>query len=103
MKISLASITALLAVALFSLATAAPAEADTTLCCIKNSEKAFPKHRVKDYFYTTSSCSLPSIVFIFKSGRLACADPNAQWAKDLVSYLDSVMNTTAISATTTSA
>uniref|UniRef100_A0A670JR29 C-C motif chemokine 5 n=1 Tax=Podarcis muralis TaxID=64176 RepID=A0A670JR29_PODMU len=78
-------------------------EAEATPCCIQNSKKAFPKATVKDYFYTSNRCSLPSIVFIFNSGRSACADSNAQWAKDLVSYLDSVMNTTAIPATTTSA
>ncbi|CAI5795153.1 C-C motif chemokine 5-like [Podarcis lilfordi] len=74
--------------ALFSLAKAAPDAPDTSPCCNKYPKSIFPNNIVKSYFRTSSICNLPSIVFIFNNGLSSCADPNAQWVKDLMKYLD---------------
>ncbi|XP_077775642.1 C-C motif chemokine 4-like [Podarcis muralis] len=69
-------------------------------CCEKYSNKEFPKNVVKDYFYTSSNCRLSSVVFVFKNGITGCADPNAQWAKDLMEYIDSIKHSPSSRPTT---
>ncbi|XP_033028512.1 C-C motif chemokine 4-like [Lacerta agilis] len=70
------------------------------LCCTDYSKKIFPRDKVKDYFYTSSDCRLRSVVFVFKNGKSGCANPNAQWAKDLIEYIDSIKNSTSSNSTT---
>ncbi|XP_053223133.1 C-C motif chemokine 5-like [Podarcis raffonei] len=69
-------------------------------CCEKYSNKEFPKNVVKDYFYTSGNCRLFSVVFVLKNGKTGCADPNAQWARDLMEYIDSIKHSPSSRPTT---
>ncbi|CAI5795148.1 C-C motif chemokine 5-like [Podarcis lilfordi] len=109
MNLSPAALVFLLFAATFALATACPrVESKYALvgmdpsspCCKDYSKIKFPKSIVKDYFYTSGNCRLSSVVFVFKNGKTGCADPNAQWAKDLMEYIDSIKHSPSSRPTT---
>ncbi|XP_020657291.3 C-C motif chemokine 5-like [Pogona vitticeps] len=87
MRLSVAALAVCLLVASFSLALAAPYGLDTSPCCSRHTQANITRHHVKSHFYTSSKCPLASVVFIFKKGRQACADPKAEWVQTLVKSL----------------
>ncbi|NXV97625.1 CCL5 protein, partial [Calonectris borealis] len=59
-----------------------PAIPDTAVCCFTCTWQKLSRKHVKDYFYTTSRCQQPAVVFI-----RVCADPDAVWVKAFVNFL----------------
>lgn len=88
MKASLATLAALLLVGIYSEVLAAPIGSDTTPCCFSYTKNQIPRTHVREYFYTSSRCSQPAIVFITRKNRQICSDPELQWVKDYVNYLE---------------
>ncbi|KAK2525604.1 C-C motif chemokine 5, partial [Columba livia] len=62
--------------------------ADTTVCCFSYTSRKLPQSHVKDYFYTSSKCSQPAVVFITRKDREVCANPDARWVKEYVNALE---------------
>ncbi|NXG38372.1 CCL5 protein, partial [Dromaius novaehollandiae] len=88
MNISSVSLSVLLIAALFSQASSGPIGADTTVCCFSYALRKLPQSHVKDYFYTSSKCSQPAVVFITRKNREVCANPDARWVKEYVNALE---------------
>lgn len=88
MNISAVCLSIILVAALFSLASPAPMGADTTVCCFSYTSRKLPQSHVKDYFYTSSKCSQPAVVFITRKDREVCANPDARWVKEYVNALE---------------
>ncbi|NWH59486.1 CCL5 protein, partial [Geococcyx californianus] len=77
-----------LAAALFPQSSPAPLGADTTLCCFSYALRKLPQSHVKEYFYTSSKCPQPAVVFITRKDRQVCANPDAGWVKEYVNSLE---------------
>ncbi|NXY50791.1 CCL5 protein, partial [Ceuthmochares aereus] len=88
MKVSTVCLSIILATALFPQASPAPFGADTTVCCFSYTVRKLPQGHVKDYFYTSSKCSQPAVVFITRKEREVCAHPDAKWVKEYVNTLE---------------
>ncbi|NXK83411.1 CCL5 protein, partial [Amazona guildingii] len=88
MSTSAVCLSVLLIAALFSQASPAPVGADTTVCCFSYASRKLPQSHVKDYFYTSSKCSQPAVVFVTRKDREVCANPDARWVKDYVNTLE---------------
>ncbi|XP_062448224.1 C-C motif chemokine 5-like isoform X1 [Rhea pennata] len=88
MNISAVAVSILLIATLFSQASSGPIGADTTVCCFSYALRKLPQSHVKDYFYTSSKCSQPAVVFITRKNRQVCANPDARWVKEYVNYLE---------------
>ncbi|NWI06620.1 CCL5 protein, partial [Tichodroma muraria] len=58
-----------------------PVGSDTTLCCFSYTSRKLPQSRVQEYFYTSSKCSQPAVVFVTRKKREVCASPDARWVK----------------------
>ncbi|NWJ00976.1 CCL5 protein, partial [Crypturellus undulatus] len=82
------SLSILLIAALFSQASSGPYGADTTVCCFTYTLRKLPQNHVKEYFYTSSKCPQPAVVFITRKDRQLCANPDARWVKEYVNYLE---------------
>ncbi|PKK19000.1 C-C motif chemokine 5, transcript variant X2 [Columba livia] len=82
------SIIILLAAALFPQASPAPIGADTTVCCFSYTSRKLPQSHVKDYFYTSSKCSQPAVVFVTRKSREVCANPEEDWVQEYMSDLE---------------
>ncbi|NXE49609.1 CCL5 protein, partial [Casuarius casuarius] len=61
---------------------------DTAVCCFMYTLQKLSRKYVKEYFYTTSRCQQPAVVFITRKNHQVCADPNASWVKELVNFLE---------------
>ncbi|NXI64261.1 CCL5 protein, partial [Anseranas semipalmata] len=88
MKVFGASLSILLVAALFSQAFSGPIGSDTTVCCFSYALRKLPQSHVKDYFYTSSKCPQPAVVFITRKNRQVCANPDARWVKEYVNFLE---------------
>nr|XP_009676482.1 PREDICTED: C-C motif chemokine 5 isoform X2 [Struthio camelus australis] len=88
MNISAVSLSVLLIAALFSQASSGPIGADTTVCCFSYASRKLPQSHVKDYFYTSSKCSQPAVVFFTRKGRAVCANPEDFWVQNYVNDLE---------------
>ncbi|XP_009868105.1 PREDICTED: C-C motif chemokine 5 isoform X2 [Apaloderma vittatum] len=88
MNISAMGISIILVAALFSQAFPSPIGADTTLCCFNYSLRKLPQSHVKDYFYTSSLCPKPAVVFITRKKREVCANPEQEWVQQYVNDLE---------------
>ncbi|NWI98177.1 CCL5 protein, partial [Pitta sordida] len=75
MKVSTLCLCIVLVAALFSQASPAPLASDTTPCCFSYVSRKLPQSHVKEYFYTSSKCSQPAVVFVTWKGREVCANP----------------------------
>uniref|UniRef100_M3XL12 C-C motif chemokine n=2 Tax=Latimeria chalumnae TaxID=7897 RepID=M3XL12_LATCH len=58
-----------------------------SVCCFSYQTQRIPTRAIEDYFYTSSSCSMPALVFVTRKGREVCANPEDQWVKDYVNPL----------------
>ncbi|XP_078539690.1 C-C motif chemokine 4-like [Lissotriton helveticus] len=89
MKLSLAAASVLLLAAFCSEVLAAPAGADApTSCCFSYASRKLPQSHVQDYFFTSSHCSMPAVIFITRRGREVCANPENPWVQDYVNDLE---------------
>uniref|UniRef100_A0A8C3C456 C-C motif chemokine n=1 Tax=Cairina moschata TaxID=8855 RepID=A0A8C3C456_CAIMO len=88
MNIFRAALSIFLLAGLFSQAFSGPIGADTTICCFSYTSQKLPQSHVKDYFYTSSKCPQPAVVFITRRTRQVCANPNARWVKEYVNFLE---------------
>uniref|UniRef100_A0A672UKZ3 C-C motif chemokine 5-like n=1 Tax=Strigops habroptila TaxID=2489341 RepID=A0A672UKZ3_STRHB len=90
MNTSAACLSIILFAALFSQASPAPIGADTTVCCFSYASRKLPQSHVKDYFYTSSKCSQPAVVYVpapaLGSGERFCQHLGSllqiQWGQD---------------------
>ncbi|NWS77636.1 CCL5 protein, partial [Crotophaga sulcirostris] len=88
MSIHAVCLSIILAAALFPQVSPAPLGADTTVCCFSYTLRKLPQSHVKDYFYTSSKCPQPAVVFITRKDRQVCANPDARWVKEYVNALE---------------
>uniref|UniRef100_A0A8B9V6E1 C-C motif chemokine n=1 Tax=Anas zonorhyncha TaxID=75864 RepID=A0A8B9V6E1_9AVES len=86
MNIFSAALSILLLAGLFSQAFSD--SSDTTICCFSYTSQKLPQSHVKDYFYTSSKCPQPAVVFITRRTRQVCANPDARWVKEYVNFLE---------------
>ncbi|XP_029782623.1 C-C motif chemokine 14 isoform X2 [Suricata suricatta] len=56
-------------------------------CCFRYIDKAIPRHRIADYYETSSQCSKPGVVFITKKSQSICANPSDAWVQDYIKGL----------------
>ncbi|XP_078535719.1 C-C motif chemokine 4-like [Lissotriton helveticus] len=89
MKLSLAAASALLLAAFCSEVLTAPIGADVpTACCFSYASRKIPQSFVQDYYFTSSQCSRPAVIFITRRGRQVCADPENSWVQVYVDHLE---------------
>ncbi|NXU53250.1 CCL5 protein, partial [Turnix velox] len=88
MKVSAVCLSIIFLAALFSHSSAAPFGGDTTICCFNYTPRKPPQSHVKDYFYTSSKCPQPAVVFTTRKGRMICANPDDRWVKEYVNALE---------------
>uniref|UniRef100_A0A8C3S3X4 C-C motif chemokine n=2 Tax=Chelydra serpentina TaxID=8475 RepID=A0A8C3S3X4_CHESE len=88
MKVSVAALAILLITAFCSLASSAPLGPDTTVCCFSYASRKLPQGHLKGYFYTSGKCSQPAVVFVTRMNRQVCANPDTNWVKEYVNYLE---------------
>uniref|UniRef100_A0A7N5K2R4 C-C motif chemokine 14-like n=1 Tax=Ailuropoda melanoleuca TaxID=9646 RepID=A0A7N5K2R4_AILME len=93
MKVSMAAISILL-ILLITCALGRKAEFSSrgpyhpAECCVSYIAQAIPRHRITDYYETSSQCSRPGIVFITKKGHSVCANPGDEWVQDYIKDLE---------------
>lgn len=89
MKISAAALATLLAAAAFCApASASPYASDTTPCCFGYITRPLPRAHLREYFYTSSKCSMPAVVLITRKDRQVCANPEKKWVKEYINSLE---------------
>ncbi|XP_029470387.1 C-C motif chemokine 5-like [Rhinatrema bivittatum] len=66
----------------------APAGSDTTSCCFGYTPRQIPRSHVQEYYYTSSRCSQPAVVFVTRKKREICTNPEIKWVQDYVNYLE---------------
>ncbi|XP_053560827.1 C-C motif chemokine 3 [Bombina bombina] len=82
MQISLAALSLLLLSACCSQIRGAPLGASPSACCFNYSTKPIPQKLISDYYFTSSHCSNPGVIFKTIKGRSICSNPSDQWVKD---------------------
>ncbi|XP_055983606.1 C-C motif chemokine 5 [Sorex fumeus] len=85
--------TAALALVLATAALCAPASAsphasDTTPCCFSYIGRSVPRAHIQEYFYTSSKCSMPAVVFITRKKRQVCANPEDRWVRKYINSME---------------
>uniref|UniRef100_U3IPB1 C-C motif chemokine n=3 Tax=Anas TaxID=8835 RepID=U3IPB1_ANAPP len=84
MKVS-SVVLALLLIALSTcsccLSLSLPVGPDHPTCCFSYTSHKLPKKLILRYYVTSTSCSLPALVFITKKGREVCANPSDTWVQ----------------------
>ncbi|KAM7066864.1 C-C motif chemokine 5 [Molossus nigricans] len=89
MKVSAAALALLLiAVAFSAPVSASPYASDTTPCCFAYISRPLPRAHLREYFYTSSKCSLPAVVFITRKNRQVCANPGMKWVREHINSLE---------------
>ncbi|ELK35739.1 PREDICTED: C-C motif chemokine 5 [Myotis davidii] len=89
MKVSAAAFAVLLAAAAFCApASASPYASDTTPCCFAYISRPLPRAHLKEYFYTSSKCSMPAVVLITRKNRQVCANPEKRWVREIINALE---------------
>ncbi|XP_036766917.2 C-C motif chemokine 14-like [Manis pentadactyla] len=53
-------------------------------CCFTYVTRAILRHRIKDYYETSSRCPKPGIIFITIKGYSVCANPSDNWVQDYI-------------------
>ncbi|TRZ24551.1 hypothetical protein HGM15179_002595 [Zosterops borbonicus] len=61
-------------------------------CCFSYQRLPIHRRRVSSVFVTSSSCSQPGVIVVTKKGKKVCADPQAQWVKQLLEDFQSQKN-----------
>ncbi|XP_013044721.1 C-C motif chemokine 4-like [Anser cygnoides] len=81
MKVSSVVLALLLVAASCSQTSSAPVGPDHPTCCFSYTSHKLPKKLILRYYVTSTSCSLPALVFITKKGREVCANPSDTWVQ----------------------
>nr|XP_014342826.1 PREDICTED: C-C motif chemokine 5-like [Latimeria chalumnae] len=87
MKVVLVAAVVLVLAAFCSETQAADGACVPSICCFSYQTQRIPMRAIEDYFYTSSKCSMPALVFITKKGRQACVNPEDKWVKDYLKSL----------------
>ncbi|NWU48224.1 CCL4 protein, partial [Dromas ardeola] len=87
MKVSAAVLALLFIAASCSQTFSGPVGSDLPICCFSYTQHKLPQRRILRYYSTSTSCTLPAIVFITKKGRQVCANPSDTWVQ---SYLQNL-------------
>lgn len=61
---------------------------DTTPCCFAYISRPLPRAHLQEYFYTSSKCSVPAVVFVTRKKRQVCADPQKKWVQEYINILE---------------
>ncbi|XP_051485380.1 C-C motif chemokine 3-like [Apus apus] len=56
-------------------------------CCYRYAQKQI--RQLKDFYKTSSECSLPAYVFVPPTGEKICVDPKKNWVKKLKENFES--------------
>ncbi|XP_062072504.1 C-C motif chemokine 5 [Lepus europaeus] len=89
MEVSAATLAILLtAAALCAPASASPYASDTTPCCFAYISRLLPRAHITEYFYTSSKCSFPAVVFVTRKNRQVCANPEKKWVREYINSLE---------------
>ncbi|XP_022408297.1 C-C motif chemokine 5 [Delphinapterus leucas] len=89
MKVCAAALAVILAMAaLCAPASASPYASDTTPCCFAYLSRPLPRAHLREYFYTSSKCSMAAVVFITRKNRQVCANPEKKWVKEYINALE---------------
>ncbi|XP_017532376.2 C-C motif chemokine 5 [Manis javanica] len=83
-----AFVVALAAAAFCAPASASPYASDTTPCCFAYISRPLPRAHLQEYFYTSSKCSVPAVVFVTRKKRQVCADPQKKWVQEYINILE---------------
>ncbi|NXS55174.1 CCL4 protein, partial [Brachypteracias leptosomus] len=87
MKVSAALLALLLLAASCSQTFSGPVGSDTPICCLSYTQQKLPRRLILRHYNTSTTCTMPAIVFITKKGRPVCANPSDTWVQ---SYLQNV-------------
>ncbi|NXV97626.1 C-C motif chemokine 4-like [Calonectris borealis] len=87
MKVPAAVFALLLIAASCSQTFSGPAGADFPICCFSYTHHKLPQKLILRYYSTSTSCTLPAIVFITKKGRQVCANPSDTWVQGYLQNL----------------
>ncbi|XP_053089575.1 uncharacterized protein LOC117597104 isoform X2 [Pangasianodon hypophthalmus] len=58
-------------------------------CCFSYQTHKIPVRRITAYQKTYRGCENPGVIFILKSGRGVCADPEVKWVQNIMKKLPS--------------
>ncbi|KAI5626463.1 hypothetical protein C0J50_13752 [Silurus asotus] len=61
--------------------TSAQNENGPSQCCFNFNEHLIPVKLITGYKVTERRCAKPGVIFIMKSSRKVCADPDADWVQ----------------------
>ncbi|CAK7290648.1 C-C motif chemokine 5 [Vulpes lagopus] len=61
---------------------------DTTPCCFAYISGRLPFTHIQEYFYTSSKCSMPAVVFVTRKHRQVCANPQKKWVREYINSLE---------------
>ncbi|NWR80247.1 CCL4 protein, partial [Centropus unirufus] len=89
MKISAVLFALLFIVTSCSQTFSGPVGSDLPICCFSYARHKLPQKLILRSYTTSTSCTLPAIVFITKRGRQVCANPSETWVQ---SYLQNLKN-----------
>ncbi|XP_074779029.1 C-C motif chemokine 4-like [Athene noctua] len=64
-----------------------PVGSDLPICCFSYTHHKLPQKLILRYYSTSTSCTLPAIVFITKKGRQVCANPSDTWVQSYLQKL----------------
>ncbi|XP_056106735.1 C-C motif chemokine 22-like [Rhinichthys klamathensis goyatoka] len=68
--------------------SSAPLAANVANCCMEFSNVKIPVRLVKSYYWTSSSCARPAIVFQTFAGKEFCIDPETTWVNGHADKVD---------------
>ncbi|XP_030041438.1 C-C motif chemokine 4 [Microcaecilia unicolor] len=88
MKLCLTVLCVTLLAAFCSQVLSAPAGSDPTSCCFSYASRQIPRKHVREYYYTSSRCTQPAVIFVTWRNREICANPETKWVQDHVNYLE---------------
>ncbi|KAM6296808.1 C-C motif chemokine 4-like [Aegotheles albertisi] len=87
MKVSAAILALLLIAASCSLTSSGPAGSDLSSCCFSYTHHKLPRKLILRSYSTSTTCTLPAIVFITRRGRQVCANPSDTWVQQYLKKL----------------
>ncbi|NXP22748.1 CCL5 protein, partial [Scytalopus superciliaris] len=88
MKVSTLCLSIMLVGGLFPHISPTPLGSDPTVCCFSYISRKLPQTHVKQYFYTSSLCPKPAVVFVTRKNLEVCANPDDKWVKEYVNKLE---------------
>ncbi|KAG1938256.1 C-C motif chemokine 2-like [Pimephales promelas] len=68
--------------------SSAPLAGNVANCCMEFINVKIPVKQVKSYYWTSSECPRPAIVFQTLKGKTFCVDPETTWVNGHVDKVD---------------